>query len=135
MFGNTLKKEEILRGYEAFSKIITKGKNIKSGNLSFYYVTEALQSNFIEIGFAISKKIKGSVKRNRIKRLLREYYRLNKEQLYLVLSKKSCSVRCVVIFSLTNQTDKAIRLGFNDVKNDFDRVLKILLSNLAKTHE
>jgi len=131
LFGKTLKKKEILRGYNVFSNIITTGKSIKSGNLSFYYIVETLQSNFVEIGFAISKKIKGSVKRNRIKRLLKEYYRLNKEQLYLVLAKRGCSVRCVVIFN-SNQIDKAKKLSFNDVQIDFDQIFKILLSNLTK---
>lgn len=131
MFGNTLKKKEILRGYSAFGKIITTGKCIKSGNLSFYYVVENLQSNFVEIGFAISRKIKGSVKRNRIKRLLKEYYRLNKEQLYLVLAKGNFSLKCVVIFN-SRQIDKIKRLSFNNVKIDFEQLFKILLVNLTK---
>jgi len=131
LFGKTLKKKEILRGYNSFSKIITTGKCIKSGNLSFYYVVEDLQSNFVEIGFAISKKIKGSVKRNRIKRLLKEYYRLNKEQLYFVLTKRGSSLKSVVIFN-SNQIDKIDRLKFTDVQIDFDQILKMLLSNLAK---
>ena len=131
MFGKTLKKKEILRGYNSFSEIITTGKCIKSGNLLFYYVVEDLQSNFFEIGFAISKKIKGSVKRNRIKRLLKEYYRLNKEQLYFVLIKKGFSLKSVVIFN-SNQIDKVDRLKFTDVQIDFDQILKTLLSNLAK---
>ena len=134
MFGNTLKKEEILRGYKVFSNIITTGKNIRSGSLSFYYVVKPLESSFVEIGFAVSKKIKGSVKRNRIKRLLKEYYRLNKEQLYLVLAKNSSSVRCVVIFT-PHQIDKAERLKFADIQIDFDHILKVLLSNLAKKYE
>jgi ribonuclease P protein component len=131
LFGNTLKKKEILRGYSAFGKIITTGKCIKSGNLSFYYVVENLQSNFVEIGFAISRKIKGSVKRNRIKRLLKEYYRLNKEQLYLVLAKGNFSLKCVVIFN-SRQIDKIKRLSFNNVKIDFEQLFKILLVNLTK---
>ena len=134
MFGKTLKKKEILRGYKVFSKIITTGKCIKSGQLSFYYIVENLQSDFIEIGFAISKKIKGSVKRNRIKRLLKEYYRLNKEQLYLVLVKKKSSLKCVVIFN-SSQIDKIDRLSFTDVQTDFQQIFKILLSNLIKKYE
>lgn len=131
MFGKTLKKKEILRGYNSFSKIITTGKCIKSGNLSFYYVVEDLQSNFVEIGFAISKKIKSSVKRNRIKRLLKEYYRLNKEQLYFVLTKRGSSIKSVVIFN-SSQIDKIDRLKFTDIQIDFDQIIKTLLSNLAK---
>jgi ribonuclease P protein component len=127
----TLKKKEILRGYKVFSKVITTGKCIKSGSLSFYYIVENLQSDFLEIGFAVSKKVKGSVKRNRIKRLLKEYYRLNKEQLYLVLLQQGFSLQSVVIFN-SNQLDKVERLAFSDIETDFDQIFKVLFSNLTK---
>lgn len=69
-----------LKGYNAFSKVITKGKKIKTNELTSYYIFNDDKLNFIKsssqdfvyFGVTSSKKInKKAVLRNRIKRLLR----------------------------------------------------------------
>ena len=64
-FDYRLKKEK------DFNLVFNKGKRIYSENLTMIY----FQSKEIKAGFAVSKKHGGSVKRNRIKRLLRESFR------------------------------------------------------------
>jgi ribonuclease P protein component len=126
---NSLKKNEILRGYKVFSRIITTGKSIRRGNLSFYYIVGGLESNHIEMGFAISKKVKNAVKRNRIKRLLKEYFRLNKDAFYRLLLRNSCSLECVVIFN-SNRLEIINKIDLNGIITDFDQILKELEINL-----
>ena len=62
---NRLKKEK------DFKLVFNKGKRLFSSNLSVVF----FPSDMIKVGFAVGKKHGGSVKRNRIKRLLRESFR------------------------------------------------------------
>jgi ribonuclease P protein component len=53
----------------------------------------------VTVGFAVARGIRGAVLRNRIKRILREAYRLQKEPLIQALAGSSRSVRCVLMFT------------------------------------
>ena len=60
-----------LKREKDFQAVISKGKRIYSESLTLIY----LKSEELKVGFAVGKKHGGSVKRNRIKRLLRESFR------------------------------------------------------------
>ena len=60
-----------LKREKDFNLVFRKGKRAFSRDLTMVY----FPSNEIKVGFAVSKKHGGSVKRNRIKRLLRESFR------------------------------------------------------------
>ena len=64
-FDYRLKKEK------DFNLVFSKGKRLFSSTLTLVY----FPSKELKVGFAVSKKHGGSVKRNRIKRLLRESFR------------------------------------------------------------
>ena len=64
-FDYRLKKEK------DFNLVFNKGKKLFSSCLTVVY----LPSSELKAGYAVSKKHGGSVKRNRIKRLLRESFR------------------------------------------------------------
>jgi ribonuclease P protein component len=67
----------IKKKYE-FDEILKKGKKISGENLTLYRLdTNQGKQKF---GIKLNKKIKGAVKRNRIKRLLREILRKNKNK-------------------------------------------------------
>ena len=60
-----------LKKQKDFDKVFKEGKRLFSDYLTLIY----LPSKELKVGFAVSKKHGGSVKRNRIKRLLRESFR------------------------------------------------------------
>lgn len=128
---NSLKKSEILRGYKVFSKIIRTGNVIKRGNLSFYYLVVNFDENLLlKIGFAVSKKIKTAVNRNRIKRLLREYFRLNKETFYKIVLQKKKSIYCIVMFN-ASIIENIKKINYSDIKNDFNRIISDLENQIS----
>ena len=60
-----------LKKEKDFNLVFNKGKRLYSNNLTVLYFA----SDCIKAGYAVSKKHGGSVKRNKIKRLLRESFR------------------------------------------------------------
>ena len=70
---NTLKKN-----YE-FKNVLSKGKFYIGKQISIYVLKNNKKTNVI--GIAVRKKECGAVQKNRIKRLIRENYRLMKDEL------------------------------------------------------
>ncbi|MCL6466047.1 MAG: ribonuclease P protein component [candidate division WOR-3 bacterium] len=78
----SLKREEIVRGHRLLMALVRSGKKV-SGNaliLSFHQQPEHNQESIppCRVAIHLSKKIKGAVVRNRLKRRLREIFRRNK---------------------------------------------------------
>lgn len=74
------KKNERLRRRSEFSALFQSGKRIHSEYLTVILSTNT--SDVRRLGLVVGKKVgKAAVRRNRMKRLLREFFRLNKHRL------------------------------------------------------
>jgi len=80
----SLKKQERLSSKKIIDKLFAEGDSILQYPLKIVFLKTKLPSDFlVQAGFTASKRnFKRAVARNRIKRLLRESYRLNKRILY-----------------------------------------------------
>ena len=81
---NTLGKEERLKSKKLIESLYAEGKSIKNFPLRLVYLQVEHTSNFpVQAGFSVPKRnFKSAVSRNRIKRLLKEAYRLQKTVVY-----------------------------------------------------
>lgn len=107
-----MKNTEMLKKNNEFKYIFLKGKYYNGKYVDAYIFKNSLNIN--KLGLAISKKIGKSAKRNKIKRLFRENYRLYEEQLkrgytFVFLWKKKCNIEFAT---------------FKNIKNDLNTIFK-----------
>ncbi|WP_375240188.1 ribonuclease P protein component [Polaribacter sp.] len=86
---NTLGKQERLKSKKLIEKLYSEGNSVKTFPLRLIYVQTEHTSDFpCQVGVSVAKRnFKLAVHRNRLKRLLRETYRLQKEIVYNNLDK------------------------------------------------
>ena len=88
----TLKKDERLKSRKIIQQLFKKGKSFSVFPFRVIYIEEANPETYLKAAFSVSSKnFKKAVDRNRIKRLMRECYRLQKKNLekQLTENKKS----------------------------------------------
>lgn len=84
-----------LKGDLNFQNVFKKGKKFGNRHFQFYYVKNRKNAN--RLGIIVSKKVsKKAVVRNRIKRRIREAYRLNESRFrtgydMIIIAKKRCA--------------------------------------------
>lgn len=111
-------KAERLCSKKTIDKLFTDGDSFIAYPLKVVYMQTEINTNYpVQAAFTVSKKIfKSAVKRNRIKRLMRESYRLNKHELYKFLNEQQLALFFIYIGKempeykvVESATKKAIR--------------------------
>lgn len=74
-----LNKNEIIRSKKDFNRIYTKGRSVAVRDMVIYILNDARCNG--KVGFAAGTKLGCAVVRNRVKRLLRETFRLSKKNI------------------------------------------------------
>ena len=99
------------KNYE-FKNVLKKGQFYIGNQIEIFYLKENISINFL--GIAISKKIGKSVHRNKIKRLIRENYRLLEDRI-------TCGNTMVILWN--KKVDKS-KADFYVIKNDMENIFK-----------
>lgn len=119
----SFKKDERLCSKKVIDRLFSEGQSFLVYPLKVVFLSTPLNtSSSVQAGFTVSKKnFKQAVKRNRIKRLMREAYRLNKNELYLELGEKQLAVFFIYIgkeMPVFSKVEKAIKKAFRQISNN-----------------
>ena len=127
-----LSAKERIKNKKEFGLVFSEGKTIYSVDRklkAIYYIEKNTEFPGVKCAFAVHKKSGKAVWRNRVKRLLRESYRLNKRSLIDKCVAQNCLL--LLIFSLNSvnqQINNKIKLKdllpgavdlLNQIKRDF----------------
>ena len=123
----TYGKTEKLKSKIIIEKLFTEGKTVSAYPLRLVYLKTALTEDVsIQTGVSVSKRnFKLAVDRNRIKRLLREAYRLNKNEYLGTISNQYAFM--ILYFGKEVPSFEFVE---NKVKTLFEKFSKIETENL-----
>jgi ribonuclease P protein component len=131
----TLGKNERLKSRKQIEQLFSEGKNFPLSPFRIYYrlipiITDS-PSN-LQFGAGVSgKNFKKAVDRNRIKRLTREAYRLQKSQLHQALKQKN--LRLNIFFIYTGKELPEFSIMKEKVTVILDKLTKIVDENNSPT--
>lgn len=113
-------KTERLKSRKLIEQLFKQGQRLKSEPLQVVFWAVDHDGNYpVKAGFSVSKRyFKNAVDRNRIKRLMRESYRLNKHKLY-----EQCTKKHVLMFIYNSTQLKSYE--------DIDKTLNDLINQLT----
>ncbi len=125
-----LPKDEIIRSSREISDIFRKGKRISGNHISIFYISlyRPMADDTSRIAFTVSKKVRRAVDRNRLKRLMREIFRLNREKLRTIVREKKVGLNIVMS---CNYDQPAAKLSLKDIEKDFEQFLLRISSDIA----
>ncbi len=118
-------KSERLSAKRDIETLFSEGKNLRQGKLLLKYVVggDAGSGSQVKVLIVVPKRsVRLAVNRNRIKRLLREAFRINRDLIVDFLSNSNKSVQIAVIWSDGSE------LLFSEV----DQLYKTALAKLIK---
>lgn len=123
----TFSKKERLSSKTLIDEVFEKGKKFKSYPFIATYLTqdsnESDWESKVRIVITVPKrKIKFANKRNRVRRQIKEAYRLNKSQFYTKLENKNTNLALFLIYIGKEKEDYSF----------IDKKIKLLLTDLVK---
>jgi ribonuclease P protein component len=102
-----VKSTTVLKSRE-ISEVLSRGKVLRGQFLNLYYVLDKED----KIAFLVNRSVRGAVRRNRVRRRIREIWRLQK------VSVKSKARICLVAKEMAEKAE------FSDLIEDFKKLVK-----------
>lgn len=125
--GATLPRSAILRGRNAFSAVFNAGSGTRVGRIVVKYRVLPAERRSVVAGFVMRRGSGNAVRRNRLKRLMREAYRLERAAFEGALP-EAVEVQLVVLWSGTR--DEAPRERLEKLRADLSSALQKIVHRL-----
>jgi ribonuclease P protein component len=104
-----LSAKERIKSKNEFDLVYSAGEILFSSSQKFkavFFIQRESETSGIKAAFAVSRKSGNAVWRNRVKRLFRESFRLNKNELKELVGLKKVSLFIVFSPNMVNQTNR-----------------------------
>ncbi|HEU5365827.1 MAG TPA: ribonuclease P protein component [Hanamia sp.] len=121
----TLSANERLKSRKIIERLFKEGKSFSHFPFRVIYVQNENAAAGLQAGFTVStRNFKKAVHRNRIKRLMRECYRLQKNQLKALLLENHKNVAIFFVYTGNEMPD--YNLVFEKIKTALQRLEKLI---------
>lgn len=124
-----MKRKETLRGRDVFSSLYASGRRADGELIRCLFLLEKAPVAQLLTGFAVPRRTCNAVRRNRLRRLMREAFRMEREALWSALRASPCSARILFVFK--GKRDVPVeRVKFIPVRQDIARLCRVMISTL-----
>lgn len=127
-----MKQAAPLRGYAAFDRVFKSGQKIGGTHVMCVYQLERAEKPVLHVGYAVSSRQLNAVRRNHVRRLLREATRLECAPLCSAQTRHSVSVDLILLFRSRAGSDVR-RLTLAPLQRDVAGLFGRLAERLAET--
>ena len=121
----------MLRGRSAFSRVFALGERIDGTLIRSFALVERSQKSSLRVGYAVSSRTYGAVKRNRLRRLMREAFRDEQASLLLALETAGSSAELILAVKKIPPADVK-RLTVFPVRGDLAGICRQLKARLQR---
>ena len=120
-----MKKTKMLKKNFQFKNVLTKGKYYSGEFIEAFIKPHYKNTNYNYLGIAISSKICKAVRRNKIKRLIRECYKntelnIKMNQEIVFLWKKKADIKNANFFNIQTDMNKIFNKANIFLRNEFE---------------
>jgi ribonuclease P protein component len=127
-----LQKNEILHRHGEFAAIMSEGKTLLVPPLRVFFIVQPDRHPAVQIGFAVTRRCRSAVDRNRLKRLMREAYRLTKGNFVENVKASRKAVDMVLLFTTYGKNPDSM-ISLNDVTKSIESITQKIISGLGDT--